>query len=54
MVDIEYLESKKTEIVADHIRRCGLTPLDEAEKYVIEELDWQIKSLQDMRGEKDV
>lgn len=51
MIDIEYLERKKTEIVADHIRRCGLTPLDEAEKFVIAELDFQIKELRTLLGE---
>lgn len=51
MIDIEYLEHKKTEIVADHIRRCGLTPLDEAEKFVIVELDFQIKQLKALREE---
>lgn len=47
MVDIEYLESKKTEIVADHIRREGISPLSEAEQLIIKELDWQIKQLSD-------
>ena len=51
MIDIEYLERKKTEIVADHIRRCGLTPLDEAEKIVIADLDFQIKELRTLLGE---
>lgn len=51
MVDIEYLERKKTELVADHVRRCGVTPLSEAEKFVIAELDWQIKQLKNMRNE---
>ena len=45
MVDIEYLERKKTELVADHVRRCGVTPLSDAEKIVIADLDWQIKQL---------
>ena len=53
MVDIEYLEQKKTEIVADHVRRCGATPLDEAEKYLIKEFDVQIRMLKRMRGEQD-
>lgn len=48
MIDIEYLERKKTELVADHIRRCGVTPLSEAEEFVIAELNYQIKSLKDM------
>lgn len=52
MIDIEYLERKKTELVADHVRRCGATPLDEAEKFVIAELDYQIKALKDMREKK--
>ncbi len=51
MIDIEYLEHKKTEIVADHIRRCGPTPLDEAEKFVIADLDFQIKQLKALREE---
>ena len=52
MVDIEYLERKKTELVADHIRRCGITtPLSEGEKIVIADLDWQIKQLKNMRNE---
>lgn len=52
MIDIEYLERKKTELVADHVRRCGATPLDEAEKFVIAELDYQIKSLKNMMEKK--
>lgn len=47
MVDIAYLESKKTEIVADHIRREGASPLSEAELMIVNELDWQIKQLRD-------
>ena len=54
MVDIEYLERKKTELVADHVRRYGVTPLSEAEEFVIAELNYQIKSLKNMqKGEKD-
>lgn len=49
MIDIEYLERKKTELVADHVRRCGVTPLSEAEEIVIAELNYQIKSLKNMR-----
>ena len=45
MVDIAYLERQKTEIVADHIRREGPSPLSEAEQWIIKELDWQIKQL---------
>ncbi len=53
MIDIDYLERKKTELVADHVRRCGVTPLNEAEKIVIADLDYQIKVLKDMqRGGK--
>ena len=51
MIDIEYLEHKKTEIVADYIRRCGPTPLSEAEKIVIADLDFQIKQLKALREE---
>lgn len=51
MIDIEYLEHKKTEIVADHIRRCGPTPLNEAEKIVIADIDFQIKQLKALREE---
>ena len=51
MVDIEYLEQQKTEIVADHIKRCGLTELDEAEKWIIKEINWQIESIKEMRNE---
>ena len=50
MIDIEYLEHKKAELVADHVRRCGATPLDEAEKFVIAELDYQIKMLKELPG----
>lgn len=50
MVDIEYLEHKKAEIVADHIKRCGLTELDEAEKWIIKEIDRQIEFIKEMRG----
>lgn len=54
MIDIEYLERKKTELIADHVRRCGVTPLSEAEEFVIAELNYQIKSLKDMqKGEKN-
>lgn len=42
---IEYLEQRKTEIVSDHIRRCHDTELDEAEKYVIAEINWEIAQL---------
>lgn len=50
MIDIDYLEKKKTEIVSDHIRRDGAAPLSEAEKFVIAELNWQIKQL---KGDSD-
>ena len=53
MIDVEYLEKKKTEIVADHIKRYGATPLNEAEKMVIADLDWRIKQLRAMRGEQE-
>lgn len=52
MVDIAYLERQKTEIVADHIRREGLSPLSEAEQWIIKELDWQIKRLSDKESEE--
>lgn len=51
MVDIEYLERKKTEIVADHVRRCHDTNLDKAEQMVINHLDYEIKRLKAMRGD---
>ena len=50
MIDIEYLERKKAEIVADHIRRCHDTNLSEAEKIVLAELNCKIESLKKMRG----
>ena len=49
MIDIEYLERKKTELVVDHVRRCGLTPLSKAEEIVIADLNYQIKSLKNMQ-----
>ena len=49
MVDIEYLERKKTELIADHVRLCGVTPLSEAEEFMIAELNYQIKSLKNMQ-----
>jgi hypothetical protein len=52
MVDIAYLERKKTEIVADHIRREGASPLNEAEQWIIKELDWQIKQLSNKENEE--
>lgn len=48
MIDIDYLERQKTEIVSDHIRRCHDTNLSEAEKMLITELNWQIKQLKGM------
>lgn len=45
MLDIEYLERKKTEIVADHVRRCGVTHLSPAEQMLIKELNGQIEQL---------
>ena len=53
MVDIAYLESKKTEIVADHIRREGVSPLSEAEQMIVNELDWQIKQLRDRESDSE-
>ena len=54
MIDIDYLERKKTELVADHVRRCGVTPLSKAEEIVIADLNYQIKSLKDMqKGRKN-
>lgn len=49
MMDIEYLERKKTEIVADHVRRCHDTNLSEAEKIVLAELNWKIEQLKKMK-----
>lgn len=51
MITVEYLEGKKAEIVADHVRRCGVTPLSESEKIVINDLDFQIKQLRKMQNE---
>ncbi len=48
MFDIEYLERKKTELIADHVRLCGDMPLSEAEEFVIAELNYQIKLLKNM------
>lgn len=45
MIDIEYLERQKTEIVADHVRRYHDTKLTKAEQMIIDELNWQIKQL---------
>ena len=42
---IAELERKKTEIVADHVRRCHDTILDESEKIVIADLNYEIKCL---------
>ena len=50
MIDIDYLERKKTDIVADHIRRCHDIKLSEAEKMVIAELNWQINKLKKIHG----
>ncbi len=48
MMDIEYLERKKIEIVADHVRRCHDTNLSEAEKIVLAELNWKIERMKKM------
>ena len=50
MIDIEYLERQKTKIIADHVKRCHDTELSEAEKVVINELNWQIKQLKEMQN----
>ena len=52
MMDIEYLEQKKAEIVADHIRRCHDTNLSEAEKFVLAELNQKIEFLKKIGGEE--
>lgn len=52
MIDIEYLERKKTELVADHVKRCGVTPLSKGEEIVIADLNYQIKALKDMQKGK--
>jgi hypothetical protein len=49
---IEYLEQKKTEIVADHIRRCHDTKLSKAEEMLISQLNWQIAELKKMQGDE--
>ena len=53
MIDVEYLEQKKTEIVADHIRRCHDANLSEAEQIIISQLNWEIEQLKKMRGEEE-
>lgn len=47
MIDIEYLEKKKMELIAEHIRLNGMSELSEAEKYVLKELDYEIKKLKE-------
>ena len=47
MNTVSYLEQKKTEIVADHVRRCGDTKLSEAEQFVISQLNWEIKQVKE-------
>lgn len=42
---IAEIERKKTEIWADHIHRCHDEELSEAEKLILQELDWEIKRL---------
>ena len=53
MVDIEYLEGEKTKIVADHIKRCHNTTLDEAEQFLIKQLNWEIQQLKEMNRGKE-
>ena len=53
MIDVEYLEQKKTEIVADHIRRCHDANLSKAEQIIIAQLNWEIEQLKKMRGEQE-
>lgn len=53
MVDIEYLERKKTETVADHIRRCNDTKLSWAEQLVIDQLNYEIKQIKALKGEQE-
>lgn len=50
MIDIEYLEHKKTEIVAEHIRLYGTTELTKAEKIVIADLDYEISRLKEKQN----
>lgn len=44
-MSIADIERKKTEIWADHIHRCHDAELSEAEKWILQELDWEIKRL---------
>lgn len=53
MIDIEYLEHKKSEIVAEHVRLYHDTKLTKAEQIVIDDLNWQIKQLK-MAERKEV
>lgn len=53
MIDVEYLEQKKAEIVANHIRRCHDANLSEAEQIIIAQLNWEIEQLNNMRGEQE-
>lgn len=52
MINVEYLEQKKAEIVADHIRRCHDAILSEAEQIIITQLNWEIEQLKQIRGEE--
>ena len=52
MIDIEHLEYKKAEIVADHVRRCHDVNLSEAEKIVIADLNFQIEQLKKLQEDE--
>lgn len=52
MIDIQYIEQQKTEIVADHIRRCHDTKLSKAEEMLIAQLNWQIAELKKMQEDE--
>ena len=52
MIDIQYLEQQKTEIVTDHIHRCHDTKLSEAEEMMIAKLNWQIAELKKMQEDE--
>lgn len=53
MVSIDYLEQKKTEIVADHVRRCHDTALTWAEQWLIKELNFKIDQLRKLKEENN-
>ena len=53
MLDIEYLEQKKAQIISDHVRMYHDTKLSEAEQFIIYQLNFEIKQLKALRGDKE-